>query len=301
MIRSSRLSSTPFGVPKSTINNKMDSTTIHDLSSDDNQQPEKRKSEPVKKETEKKKAKTLETDLVSKGVPSSVDWFVARQFAKSLELFKQKTIKSSSTTQVTVNEFFMDIMEIDNHIRELKASGDVIQKQLSMKMEVKYEKYWRDASQCNMLLYFAAILDPRQKFHVIEFGWGLIVNAEKRNEENKADIDKKIQSILKPIRDAFELLFKEYEVLYSTETSKSASSSDQSVVQVTGGGDFFAKFQSSSGFTSYNTKSEVQNYLEDKQEACNRRSMREPTAEVGRKWTDRSGVEVEVEVDLERM
>ncbi|KAD3337442.1 hypothetical protein E3N88_32962 [Mikania micrantha] len=36
----------------------MDSTTIHDLSSDDNQQPEKRKSEAVKKETQKKKAKT---------------------------------------------------------------------------------------------------------------------------------------------------------------------------------------------------------------------------------------------------
>ncbi|KAD5803004.1 hypothetical protein E3N88_14364 [Mikania micrantha] len=206
------------------------------------------------------------TDLGDSGVPSSIDWFVARRFAKTLEMYKQKTIKASSTTQVVVNQFFSDIMEIDNHIRELKASEELIQKQIGNQMEVKYEKYWRDASEFNMLLYFAAILDPRQKFHVIEFGWGLIVNTEKRKDENE-DTDKKIQSILKPISDTFELLYKEYEVLYSTESSKLASSSDQSVDHLSGGGDFFAKFQSSSEFTSYKMKSELQNYLEDQQEA----------------------------------
>ncbi|KAD6795163.1 hypothetical protein E3N88_06059 [Mikania micrantha] len=93
-------------------------------------------------------------------------------------------------------------------------------------------------------------------------------SADKKPQDKQEDIDKKIHSMIQPINAAFELLFEEYKLLYDTESSKTVSENDGNVQLFSeGDSDFFAKFQSSGGFTSYNTKSELQKYLEDKEEA----------------------------------
>ncbi|PKU61055.1 Putative AC transposase [Dendrobium catenatum] len=40
-----------------------------------------------------------------------------------------------------------------------------------MKMKEKFDKYW---GECNLLMAFGAIMDPRMKFLVIEFAYPMI-------------------------------------------------------------------------------------------------------------------------------
>ncbi|KAD3336325.1 hypothetical protein E3N88_31844 [Mikania micrantha] len=108
-------------------------------------------------------------DLGSCDVPTKTNWHYARHLAKALEMFKNKTIKASCSSHVVVNKFFKDIMEIDTHLRELKSSGDLIKKVTGSNMQVKFDKYWSHDSNINMILYIAAILDPRQKFRSAMF------------------------------------------------------------------------------------------------------------------------------------
>ncbi|KAD4384975.1 hypothetical protein E3N88_25143 [Mikania micrantha] len=204
-------------------------------------------------------------DLGSDGVPTSTDWHYARQLAKSIEKFKQITVRASSSTNVVVNLFFKDIMEIDKHLRDMKVSSDLTNKVTGSQMQHKFEKYWHHDSNMNKLLYFAAILDPRQKLRVIKFGYTILCNSEKKDD--KEDINKKVDAILKNVSVAFELLFQEYKAMYETEISNQTSQNEENVqVFSEGDDDFFAKFQSSGGFTSYTNKSELQKYLEDKEE-----------------------------------
>ncbi|KAD4180026.1 hypothetical protein E3N88_28617 [Mikania micrantha] len=206
-------------------------------------------------------------DLGTNDVPTTTDWHYARRFAKSLEKFKHITIRASSSTNVVVNLFFKDIMEIDNHLRDLKGGSDLVNKVTGSKMQQKFEKYWHHDSDMNKLLYFAAILDPRQKFRVLKFGYTMICTSEKKEKNKEDDIDKMVDVILKNISDAFELLFKEYKLMYDSEISNKTCENEENVqVFSEGDGDFFAKFQSSGGFSSYNDKSELQKYLEDKEE-----------------------------------
>lgn len=101
--------------------------------------------------------------------PSSKDWKDVNVFLKFLEIFYQTTLKFSSTLQVTTNTFFHELFNLQSIIVNYSKSDDSILTDMAKKMKVKFDKYWGDFSDMNMLLFVAVVLDPRYKIKYVEF------------------------------------------------------------------------------------------------------------------------------------
>ncbi|KAM3269999.1 hypothetical protein P3S67_029905 [Capsicum chacoense] len=101
--------------------------------------------------------------------PSSKDWKDVNIFLKFLEIFYQTTLKFSSTLQVTSNAFFHELFNLQNTIVNYSNCDDFILTDMAKKMKVKFDKYWGDFSDMNMLLFVAVVLDPRYKMKYVEF------------------------------------------------------------------------------------------------------------------------------------
>ncbi|KAM3337023.1 hypothetical protein P3S68_032723 [Capsicum galapagoense] len=95
--------------------------------------------------------------------PSSKDWKDMNIFLNFLEIFYQTTLKFSSTLQVTSNAFFHELFNLQSIIVNYSKCDDFILTDMTKKMKVKFDKYWGDFSDMNMLLFVAVVLDPRYK------------------------------------------------------------------------------------------------------------------------------------------
>ncbi|KAM3268108.1 hypothetical protein P3S67_031658 [Capsicum chacoense] len=101
--------------------------------------------------------------------PSLKDWRDVNVFLKFLEIFYQTILKFSSTLQVTTNTFFHELFNLQCIIVNYSKSDDSILTDMAKKMKMKFDKYWGDFSDMNMLLFVAIVLDPRYKMKYVEF------------------------------------------------------------------------------------------------------------------------------------
>nr|GMC95609.1 zinc finger BED domain-containing protein RICESLEEPER 2-like [Ipomoea batatas] len=126
----------------------------------------------------------------------------------TMMLDAQGKLRSSYPTS---NLYFMQIWTIENLLREHENSDDLILQEMSLRMRMKFDKYW---SEYCVILAIAIVLDPRLKFDMMKYcyrkfdhiGW-----------ENKLDVVKRKMYVL----------FSQYEngtSLASTSTSTSSSS-----------------------------------------------------------------------------
>ncbi|XP_048549330.1 zinc finger BED domain-containing protein RICESLEEPER 2-like [Triticum urartu] len=127
-------------------------------------------------------------DLMSEkapGIPVDCDWENARKMAEFLGHFYELTLSVSATLHVTVNQFVMDIAEVNVVLEEWADSDDILCKIMAKKMQEKYDKYWgcwheevekendegkgkgkgkkKEEENVNMFVFAAAVLDPRFK------------------------------------------------------------------------------------------------------------------------------------------
>ncbi|XP_035835738.1 zinc finger BED domain-containing protein RICESLEEPER 2-like [Helianthus annuus] len=203
--------------------------------------------------------------------PRVSDWNYARQLASVLELFQRKIANASATKTVTVNLFFNEVMDIDKHLRKMKDGSDLEGKLMGAKIHLKFDKYWRNlptGRSFNYILYFAANLDPRLKVRVIQFGFERIFRAEKKDDETEDDLKKRVKIVVNSIKDELKLLYEHYASSSEKQGSDKVSpSQENSEPSSLGESDFFTEFKADGGSTSYNTKSELERYLDDGEEA----------------------------------
>ncbi|XP_075100048.1 zinc finger BED domain-containing protein RICESLEEPER 2-like [Nicotiana tabacum] len=103
------------------------------------------------------------------GHPSSQDWQNVKAFLKFLEFFFQTTLKFSGTSHTTSNSFFHELFNLQSLIVQYSDGIDSILTNMAKKMKLKFDKYWADFEDMNMLLFVAVVLDPRYKRKYVKF------------------------------------------------------------------------------------------------------------------------------------
>ncbi|KAK9293198.1 hypothetical protein L1049_021187 [Liquidambar formosana] len=125
------------------------------------------------------------------GPPDMDDWDRVRVFVKFLKLFYNATLRFSGSLHVTANVFFLELILLQNAISQMCEKGDnSILSNMAAGMKRKFEKYWGNFDNSNMLLYVAVVLDPRYKLKFVKFWVGTCYEANKGKE------------LLKKIKDA---------------------------------------------------------------------------------------------------
>ena len=117
------------------------------------------------------------------GSPSGIDFQNCRTFVGFLKLFYNATKKFSGSLYVTANTFFDEMFVIQENISHLSKSQNHLLKNMAIKMESKFDKYWgRGGDNMNHLLYVAVVLDPRKKLRFLKFCFSEIYGNEVADE-----------------------------------------------------------------------------------------------------------------------
>ena len=95
-----------------------------------------------------------------------------------LKLFYNATKKFSGSLYVTANTFFDEMFVIQENISHLSKSQNHLLKNMAIKMESKFDKYWGKGDKMNHLLYVAVVLDPRKKLRFLKFCFSEIYGNE---------------------------------------------------------------------------------------------------------------------------
>ncbi|KAH1121352.1 hypothetical protein J1N35_004512 [Gossypium stocksii] len=116
------------------------------------------------------------------GWPSVDNWTNVKNLRDFLEQFYGVTLRISSISYVTSNNFFDELSEIDILLRDAQLNNSVDFNVMAIKMKEKYDKYWGDIDKINLLMFVACVLDPRQKLKYLEFALNEMSSSEKACE-----------------------------------------------------------------------------------------------------------------------
>ncbi|CAI0448983.1 unnamed protein product [Linum tenue] len=112
------------------------------------------------------------------GPPACEDWKNARCLVEFLRLFYNATLKFSGTAHVTSNNFFHELVAVQQGILNMTRSEDSILSGMAFRMLGKFSKYWVQVDNLNSLLHIAVVLDPRYKLRYVEFCMEMIYDAK---------------------------------------------------------------------------------------------------------------------------
>lgn len=155
-------------------------------------------------------------------LPMRSDWQKARFMVVFLENFYDLTVKVSGTKYVTSNDFFNDISHINGILKEMIESEDFELSAMAMSMKDKYDKYWGRIEKMNMIIFIAAMLDPRTKYEYFEFV------VMKMYGENEGKV------VAEMAKEAMFELFNEYKRMNSPSAFSTSSSSSSSLSSESG-------------------------------------------------------------------
>ncbi|XP_019158337.1 PREDICTED: zinc finger BED domain-containing protein RICESLEEPER 2-like [Ipomoea nil] len=95
-------------------------------------------------------------------VPTFLDWESVKSLVEILKCFYDMTIRISGSLYVTSNTFFSEISDLYCLLNGMVEAGGSV-KLMGENMKAKFEKYWGDIDKMNLMIFFANILDPRDK------------------------------------------------------------------------------------------------------------------------------------------
>ncbi|KAF2318088.1 hypothetical protein GH714_041429 [Hevea brasiliensis] len=166
-------------------------------------------------------------ELGENGVPDFHDWSECRKMAEMLSHFYELTLRISGSRYITSNMFFGEISDLAFILNQWVDSTNVEVKNMGDRMKKKFDKYWGDIDKMNKLIYFATVLDPRDKFEYMEFQF-----CQMHGEEKGEQLFQKVKSSLID-------LFNEYKKMYQTDceqisdnTSSQLSSGSGSIINL---------------------------------------------------------------------
>ncbi|KAJ0780625.1 putative HAT dimerization domain, ribonuclease H-like superfamily, hAT-like transposase, RNase-H [Helianthus annuus] len=148
----------------------------------------------------------------------SEDWQSVRTLCHFLKPFYDITQRVSGTHYVTSNSCIDEIYQIRDILD--KAIGSNTLCQIAMTMNEKFRKYYGDIKKVNLLLYFALVLDPRNKKHYLNL---LFIDRYGKELAEKN---------LKIVMDSMSELYNEYIRIHSqcSSTTTTTESSDSSTL-----------------------------------------------------------------------
>ncbi|XP_026439285.1 zinc finger BED domain-containing protein RICESLEEPER 3-like [Papaver somniferum] len=130
-------------------------------------------------------------------------------------VFFDATINFSASTQVTTHSFLWELVFIHEQLIEFRenVASDPFIARMSRLMFAKYNKYWGVYEKMNPVMFFAQLLDPREKLKGLEFTLNCLF-------ENNLW---KVQRIMRKVKLEFQELFDDYSSVYSTHEEGSSS------------------------------------------------------------------------------
>ncbi|XP_047049261.1 zinc finger BED domain-containing protein RICESLEEPER 2-like [Lolium rigidum] len=150
------------------------------------------------------------------GVPQHTDWKHARKFTKFLKHLYRLTCRVSETKDVNSHMLFRHVAGINQRLIRFCDGDDNTFKPVAIKLKEKYIKYWGDPEEMNMLIFVAAILDPRNKQSEHLKIPVLLTYGETRGEQ-----------VLKKANQTLHSLFEEYKCMYEQVGSQGDGSETQ--------------------------------------------------------------------------
>nr|KAJ0217876.1 hypothetical protein LSAT_V11C300131360 [Lactuca sativa] len=156
------------------------------------------------------------SDIENAGLstPSPSDWQHVRHLCHFLKPFCDVTKRIFGTLYVTSNTCIEDIYSILTLLDD--AISDASLCDIALAMRVKFDNYFGDIEKMNLLLYFALILDPRNKVKC------LVILLEDRYGKEKMEEKKKY------VMDSMYELYNDYIRIYSPSTTSSTAGSSNS-------------------------------------------------------------------------
>ncbi|KAL6535221.1 hypothetical protein OROMI_026595 [Orobanche minor] len=137
--------------------------------------------------------------------PTSIEWAEVNEVCEFLEVFLDVTNLISGSNYATVNLFLLELARIKELINgQLDPNGKKHMQNMASRMALKFDKYW---FECDLLLSFGSILDPRYKNGMIEYAF---ISMYPTDYEAK----------IKQVENNFNALYDQYALIYGDPKGK---------------------------------------------------------------------------------
>ncbi|KAJ9547340.1 hypothetical protein OSB04_019883 [Centaurea solstitialis] len=97
------------------------------------------------------------------------DWDYLESFIYILQAFYEMTLKISGSPYVNSNSYLTEISELSYILANMMVSQNRIEQNIGKTMKEKFDKYWGDPDNMNLVIFFASIVDPRDKVEYMPF------------------------------------------------------------------------------------------------------------------------------------
>ncbi|XP_031094411.1 zinc finger BED domain-containing protein RICESLEEPER 1-like [Ipomoea triloba] len=121
---------------------------------------------------------SFSTDL-GEFVPDFMDWYSVEHMVKLLKCFYEMTLRISGSLYVTANNFFSEISDLSCMLSEMVEAESASVNLMGLNMKTKFEKYWGDPDKMNAIIFYANILDPRDKIAYMPYQFTQLYGDEK--------------------------------------------------------------------------------------------------------------------------
>ncbi|XP_024984049.1 zinc finger BED domain-containing protein RICESLEEPER 1-like [Cynara cardunculus var. scolymus] len=189
--------------------------------------------------------------------PTSDEWGIIERTFKFLKVFYEVTCAFSGSKYTTTNLYFANVLTVRVLLHKEKDNDDTFMKNMASRMYEKFEKYWANFS---IIMTFAAVLDPRYKFQIVEWGYEKVYGHEYKSK--LAIIKKKLFSLFNEYVDESHL--NKTKVGQPKSRSLDSQEGSQDVLDVASASLMMDFDTFSNKVTSQAVKSELECYLEEK-------------------------------------
>ncbi|XP_057746595.1 zinc finger BED domain-containing protein RICESLEEPER 2-like [Arachis stenosperma] len=119
--------------------------------------------------------------LMQGGIPRNLDWDNAKHFMEFLKIFHDVTKSVSGSLLVTSSQYFHEFCKILRVFKASCGSRDPLLGSMAEKMKFKYDKYWGNIKNINMMIFPVVVLDPKYRLKFVNF------SIEKLYDKDDAD------------------------------------------------------------------------------------------------------------------
>ena len=151
-------------------------------------------------------------ELELDGPPSPMDWNDCMLITRFLKKFYDATNRLSAYLHVSSNLYFTEVCDIVGSLNELSMMEDSSLRSMSIKMRLKFDKYWEPIDKMNMMLLVAVVLDPRYKLKYVKFCYSYYF---------KLEVSHMIE-LTQKLRNALNGVYEEYKQYGSASASSSS-------------------------------------------------------------------------------
>ncbi|GJW19996.1 zinc finger BED domain-containing protein RICESLEEPER 2-like protein [Tanacetum coccineum] len=154
-------------------------------------------------------------------VPGPEDWVKAKRLCHFLKTFYDITLRISGTKYVTSHTLVNELATIHDLLRKQldcdihgEAPTDKHLYDIARAMKPKFEKYYGEVENMNLLVYFAFILDPRNKYEFLD-----VIVDDHYGREGISVVEKKKDYI----KDKMKLLYEDYVRIHAPSSTSSST------------------------------------------------------------------------------